>query len=89
MKKNRVTKECILGCSLIVVSGLIFTFERYVSIFMWIGQVAPVKIHGSGSWPNKPTMPGIFDNIFVPLLFIMGLFFIIVSFRYYKDDKVD
>ncbi|MCT4544663.1 MAG: hypothetical protein N4A63_14095 [Vallitalea sp.] len=89
MKKIRVTKESILGCSLIVVSGLIFTFERYVSIFMWIGQVAPVKIKGSGSWPSKPTMPGFFDNIFVPLLFIMGLFFVIISFKYHEDNKAN
>lgn len=80
-------RECILGCILIVFSGLIYTFERYVSIFMWIGQVAPVKINGSGSWPTNPTMPGIFDNFFVPLLFIMGLYFIIISFVYRRNNN--
>lgn len=88
MKRVRMTTEGISGCILMVVSGLIFTFERFISIFMWIGQTVPVKINGSGSYPTKPTMPGIFDNIFVPLLFIIGLILLIISFKVERDDSI-
>ncbi len=58
-------KEFILGCCLIVFSGIIFTFERFISVFKWGGESAPIKINGSGSYPTVPVMAGFFDNPYV------------------------
>ena len=79
MKIVRI-KEFILGSCLIVFSGIIFTFERFISVFKWVGESAPVKINGSGSYPTEPVMAGFFDNPFVPALLILGLLLIIMSF---------
>lgn len=88
MKKIRMTIEGILGCILLMISGVIFTFERFISVFLWIGQAAPVKINGSGSYPGQPIMPGIFDNIFVPIFFVMGLILIFINLKIEKGDSI-
>lgn len=72
-------KEFVIGCCMIVFSGIIFTFERFISMFKWVGQSAPVKINGSGSYPTEPVMAGFFDNLFVPLLMFSGIYLIVIS----------
>lgn len=84
MKIVRI-KEFILGCCLVVFSGVIFTFERFISVFKWVGESAPVKINGSGSYPTEPVMPGFFDNLFVPLLMFLGVYLIVMSI--YEQKK--
>ncbi|MCD4712572.1 MAG: hypothetical protein K8R73_04750 [Clostridiales bacterium] len=79
-------KEFILGCCLIVFSGIIFTFERFISVFKWVGESAPVKISGSGSYPTEPVMAGFFDNLYVPALLILGILLIIMSFIEQKNS---
>ncbi|MDP4182377.1 MAG: hypothetical protein Q8942_14965 [Bacillota bacterium] len=79
MRKFKVTTEGIIGCIFIISSGLLFTFERFLSIFKWIGQVAPVKINGSGDYPSNPTMPGLIDNIFVVLFLVIGLSLLVIG----------
>lgn len=67
-------REKIMGCLMIVSSGLIYTFERFLSVFKWSIEI------GTGSYPINPRIIGIFDNIFVPILFVMGMLLIIASF---------
>jgi len=69
----------ISGLGLIALSGVLYTLERFIAIFKWIGEVAPVKINGSGSWPTEPTMPGVFDNFFVGIFLILGLVLLIIG----------
>ena len=74
--------EGVMGCILLVASGCIYAFERFLSLFEWVTRV------GTGSWPSNPKMPGIFDNIFVPTLFIIGLLLIIISFISMRKEKI-
>ncbi|WP_213532364.1 hypothetical protein [Paenibacillus sp. J45TS6] len=69
----------ISGIALIALSGILFTAERFIAVFEYIGEAAPVKINGSGSYPNEPTMPGVFDNIFVGGFVLLGLILLIVG----------
>lgn len=71
-----------MGCVLLIVSGCIYAFERFLSVCEWVTKI------GTGSWPSNPTMLGIFDNIFVPILFIIGLLLIIISFMSMVKAKV-
>lgn len=86
MRRVKMTIEVIVGCILLITSGLIFTFERFLSIFYWIGQAAPVKINGSGHYPSNPTMPGLFDNFFVILFLVMGLALLVIGLIGKKGD---
>ncbi len=81
-------KECILGCCLIIFSGIIFTFERFMSVLKWVGESAPVKISGSGSYPSEPIMASFFDNLFVPALLVLGIFFVAISFIEHKKIEL-
>ncbi|WP_454192732.1 hypothetical protein [Paenibacillus sp. Marseille-Q7038] len=69
----------ISGLGLIALSGILFTLERYIAVFKWIGETAPVKINGSGPYPTEPTMPGVFDNLFVAIFLILGLVLLIIG----------
>ena len=80
--------EGIMGCILLIASGCIYTVERFVSVLMWLGEVVPVKMSPSGSYPSNATMPGLFDNIFVPILFIVGVLLVVISFRIKEQDKI-
>ena len=72
--------EKIMGCIMIIASGLIYTFERFLSVFKWSIEV------GTGSYPSNPRMVTIFGNIFVPILFIIGMLLIIASFVSRKKE---
>jgi hypothetical protein len=77
----KIKKESVMGLVLLIASGCIFTFERFLSIFIWSSQIIPVTLSGSGSYNTEPIYPGVFDNIFVLLFFIIGLILILVSFK--------
>lgn len=79
--------ERVMGCILLIVSGCIYTIERFVSVLMWLCEVVPVKMGPGGSYPSNATMPGVFDNIFVPILFIVGVLLVVISFRIKEEDK--
>ncbi|MBD7968701.1 MULTISPECIES: hypothetical protein [Paenibacillus] len=69
----------ISGLGLIALSGILFTLERFIAVFKWIGESAPVKINGSGSYTTEPAMPGVFDNLFVGIFLILGLVLLIIG----------
>lgn len=61
----------ILGTVFIIAAGLIYTFERFISYFAWIGEMNA----NLGSFSTYPDIPGVFTNIFVPIFIIMGVIF--------------
>lgn len=69
----------ILGIGLIALSGILYTVERIISVLKWTAESVPVKINGNGTYPANPDMPGIFDNVFVAILLILGLVLLIVG----------
>lgn len=64
----------VMGYILLIMSGCLYTLERFLALFKWSIDV------GTGSFLENPAMPNIVDNIFVPTLFIIGLFLIISNF---------
>lgn len=72
--------NCILGSVFIITAGIIYTFERFISYFAWIGEMNA----NLGSFSTYPNTPGVFTNIFVPIFIFMGVFFFWLS---RKDKK--
>lgn len=63
----------ISGIGLIALSGILYTMERFIAVFLYASESFPVKLNGNGSHPGEPDMPNIFDNFFVVLLLILGI----------------
>jgi hypothetical protein len=79
VKQQMWKSSFITGVVLIALSGILYTAERFISVFKWVGDAAPVKINGSGTYPTEPTMPGIFDNIFVGIFLVLGLVLLLIG----------
>ena len=78
----------ISGMGLIGLSGLLFTIERFIAVFQYASESFPVKLNGNGSYPGEPSMPGIFDNFFVGLLFILGIVLLVYgAFKLIANKK--
>lgn len=65
----------ILGSLFILTSGLIFTIERLTAYVYWSAQI------NTGTWDTTPKTMPLFDNLFIALFFIIGIVFIILSFK--------
>ena len=78
---TKIKKEALMGLTLLIVSSLIYTFERFLAVLAWASNFIPVKLSGSGSYEPNPIFPSILENVFVPVFFIMGLILILTSFK--------
>ena len=65
----------ILGSSFLLTSGLIFTIERLSAYVYWSAQI------NTGEYDTIPETMPLFDNFFIVLFFLIGIVFIIVSFK--------
>ena len=65
----------ILGSLFILTSGLIFTIERLTAYVYWSAQI------NTGTWDTIPQTMPLSDNLFIGLFFLVGVVFIIVSFK--------
>ncbi|MFA9559934.1 hypothetical protein ACERII_21720 [Evansella sp. AB-rgal1] len=65
----------ILGSVFILTSGLIFTIERLSRYVYWSAQI------NTGEYATNPKTIPILDNLFIALFFLIGIIFIIVSFK--------
>jgi len=69
-----------IGTIFIVASGFIYTIERFISYYLWIGQGQM-----QGSFPTfSADLPGLFTNIFLPLFLVIGAISFIRGYR--KND---
>ncbi len=59
----------ILGTVFIITSGILYSLERLISYFSWIGQMN-AKTESS---PIYPSLPSINTNIFVSVFIIIGI----------------
>ncbi len=59
----------ILGTVFIITSGILYSLERLISYFSWIGQMNAETV----SSPTYPDLPSINTNIFVPIFIIIGI----------------
>ena len=65
----------IFGSLFILTSGLIFTIERLSAYVYWSAQI------NTGMYDTIPQTMPLFDNPFIALFFLIGIIFIIVSFK--------
>ncbi|WP_431803470.1 hypothetical protein [Halobacillus andaensis] len=57
------------GVGLVALSGILFTMERFLAVYLYVGESSAVKINGSGSY-DPLSMPSIFDNFYVVFLLV-------------------
>lgn len=67
----------ILGTIFIVTSGILYSLERFISYFSWIGQM---NAH-TGSFPTYPDFPNLFTNIFVPVFIVIGIVLFVLGYE--------
>jgi hypothetical protein len=68
----------VTGIGLIALSGILFTIERFITVFQNASESFPVKLNGNGSFSSQP-MPGIFDNFFVGLFLVLGIVLLVFA----------
>lgn len=71
----------IMGYVLLIMSGCLYTFERFLAMYKWSIDVS------TGSFLEIPAMPSILDNIFVPTLFLIGLLLLISNFLMRRKES--
>jgi len=69
----------ILGTVFIALSGIIYTFERFISYYSMIGQRLSMSQVGSGMITLQ--LPNLATNIFVILFMILGVSFYIGGYK--------
>jgi len=69
-----------IGTIFIIASGFIYTIERFISMYSWIGVGQAIGKYP----PNSLDSVGLFANIFVPLFLVIGAISFISGYR--KND---
>lgn len=67
----------ILGTVFIITSGIIYSLERFIAYFAWIGQM---NAH-TGSFPTYPNLPGLLTNIFIPIYAVIGIILLVIGYK--------
>ncbi|WP_407271131.1 hypothetical protein [Radiobacillus sp. PE A8.2] len=73
----------ISGLVMIGLSGIIFTWERFLSLYLFGIIISDDK---RGSYPSEPSMPNIFENIFVCLLLVIGIVLVLFSLSKFRKS---
>jgi hypothetical protein len=50
----------VLSATFLLASGFLYTFERFIAYYSWVGQMGALA--HTGSYPNYPLLPGLFTN---------------------------
>lgn len=69
----------IFGTIFLIASGLIYTVERGIAYYSWIGQRLSASQVGMCS--TTPELPGLFTNIFIPGFVIIGAIFFVLGYK--------
>lgn len=69
----------ILGTVFIALNGLIYTFERFISYYSFIGERLSMSQVGSGDLNLQ--LPILTTNLFVILFMILGVVFYIGGYK--------
>lgn len=68
----------IIGSVFILTSGLLYTIERLSAYIYWFA------LSLGSEYPSTPEMPSLLANLFVPLLFVIGIIIFVVVYK----DKI-
>ena len=76
----------VIGVVFISIAGLIYSLERGFSFLSTsIEKAGALAGNNTGEIPNI-NINGFFDNMFVPILLIVGIIFLIYGFNKTKKD---
>lgn len=75
------------GCVFILMSGVLFTFERYFSILIWSTLTSPILQKGNGGYEGSPDMPNLHSNPFVILFLLIGVSLVILEIYDFYSEK--
>ena len=67
----------ILGTVFIISSGFLYTFERFIAYYEWIG----ILNANISSYSSSPHLPGVLTNIFIPIFIIIGFTLIVKGYK--------
>lgn len=74
----------VLGTLFIALSGIIFTFERFIAYYSMIGQRMSMSQVGQGIINLQ--LPNITTNVFVIVFIILGALFYIFGYKVGKQS---
>jgi len=74
----------ILGAVFIIISSVLYTIERFIAYYLWIGQMSA----NTGSYPTNPDLPGLFTNIFIPIFIIIGVILFVLGVKQ-KNNNIN
>jgi hypothetical protein len=69
----------VLGTIFIIVSGFLYTIERGIAYYSWIGQ--RISASQVGSFSSNPELPGLLSNIYIPVFVIIGVIFYALGYK--------
>jgi hypothetical protein len=84
-EEKKMNAKSILGCVFVLVSGVLFTMERFLAVLKWSVLTTPILTRGSGTYSESTVMPGLTTNFFVVLFLVIGV--ILVVLRIYDVYK--
>lgn len=67
----------VLATVFIIASGFLYSFERFISYYEWIG----ILNADIGMYSSSPDLPGILTNIFIPIFIITGVVLIVKGYK--------
>jgi len=67
----------VLGATFIITSGILYTAERFIAYFSWVGVM---NAH-TGSYDNYPSLPDFQTNVFIPIFIIIGICFFVSGLK--------
>lgn len=68
----------VLSSCFLIASGFIYTLERFIAYVTWVGQLDAPK---ASSYPNAPSLPGIFTNWFVAIFTLISVVLFFIGLR--------
>jgi|GEM_PF-659421 len=68
-----------LGAIFIITSGFLYTVERGIAYYSWIGQM--MSASHTLSFPTNPQLPNLLTNIYIPVYIIIGVVFMYLGYR--------
>jgi len=67
----------VLGTIFIITSGILYTIERFIAYFSWVGVM---NAH-TGSFDIYPSLPDLQTNVVIPIFIIIGICFFVSGYK--------
>lgn len=69
----------VFGTIFIIASGFLYTIERAISYYSWVGQ--KMSITQTGEYYAFPQLPNLLTNIYIPIFVIISVICFVLGYR--------